>query len=351
MSTAPPSDDQSNVAEATATKIDAEKSDWSNLPKTHPLHHFGIALGGTEGILAGTDYNEMYGVELVPGTEDKPAPHTTLLILQKFLRANTGDLDQAKSQLSAALKWRKEYQPLKAVDEAFDGEKFRGLGYISKVKAATETKNEEDVVAYNIYGAAAKDSKKVFGDTDAFVRWRVAQMELTLAQLNLNNAEQTIPDYGKGPDPYTAINVHDYMSVSFFRQPAEIKASSSKLIDLFQRYYPETVSYKYFVNVPIVMQWMMGAMKALMSKDSIQRMTWMTYGNQLHTYLGSDVPKEYGGTGLPLEGNAITPRYAPVGAAVEATSTNQTDATHATPPEVTTASTAKRAGEPPITAE
>lgn len=23
------------------------------------------------------------------------------------------------------------------------------------------------------------------------------------------------------------------------------------------RYYPETVSYKYFVNVPMIMQWMM----------------------------------------------------------------------------------------------
>lgn len=97
----------------------------------------------------------------------KPAPHTTLLILQKFLRANTGDLELAKAQLLTALKWRKEYQPLKAMDEVFDGEKFRGLGYISKAKGATETKNEEDVVAFNIYGAAAKDSKKVFGDTDA----------------------------------------------------------------------------------------------------------------------------------------------------------------------------------------
>lgn len=54
------------------------------------------------------------------------------------------------------------------MDEVFDGEKFRGLGYISEVKGATETKNEEDVVAFNIYGAAAKDSKKVFGDPDAW---------------------------------------------------------------------------------------------------------------------------------------------------------------------------------------
>lgn len=105
------------------------------------------------------------------------------------------------------------------------------------------------------------------------------------------------------------IAVHDYLSVSFFRQPAESKASSQKIIDMFQRYYPETVSYKYVVNVPTIMQWMMGAMKMLMSKDSIQTMTWMTYGNQLYQYLGTDIPKEYGGTGATLAETAITPKY------------------------------------------
>lgn len=134
-------------------------------------------------------------------------------------------------------------------------------------------------------------------------------MELTLANLHLSSATKPIPDYGQGPDPYQAIQIHDYLSVSFFKQPAEIKASSSKIIDLFQRYYPETVSYKYFVNVPLVMQWMMGAMKMLMSKDSIQKMTWLTYGNQLVQYVGSDVPKEYGGKGEDLNVKAVTPKY------------------------------------------
>lgn len=134
-------------------------------------------------------------------------------------------------------------------------------------------------------------------------------MELTLAHLDLPNATSQIADYGEGLDPYQAIQLHDYQSVSFFRQPAEIKASSTKIIDLFQRYYPETVSYKYFANVPLLMQWMMGAMKALMSKDSIQKMTWTSYGNTLDQYLGKDVPKEYGGNGPALEGSAWTVKY------------------------------------------
>jgi hypothetical protein len=62
------------------------------------------------------------------------------------------------------------------------------------------------------------------------------------------------------------------------------------------------------------MQWMMGAMKALMSKDSIQKMTWMTYGSELHKYLGPDIAKEYGGSGPALTEVAKTPKYGAAGA-------------------------------------
>nr|POE78641.1 phosphatidylinositol transfer protein sfh5 [Quercus suber] len=271
--------------------------------------------------------------ELTPSFS-KPAPHTTLLILQKFLRANAGDLTAAKSQLINALKWRKEYNPLAAKAEVFPRSKFGGLGYITTVHGASETKNEADVATFNIYGATGKDIKATFGDTDAFVRWRVALMELTLEALNLPAATETIPDYGTGNgDPYQAIQIHDYQSLSFFRQPPEIRASSQKIISLFQAYYPETVSYKYFVNVPIVMQWMMGAMKAFMSKDSIQKMTWMTYGTDLHKYLGEGVAKEYGGTGRRLKETGKTVNYdnGSNDAAGAGTSSTATETTSATP--------------------
>lgn len=54
---------------------------------------------------------------------------------------------------------------------------------------------------------------------------------------------------------------------------------------------------------------MMGAMKALMSSDSIQKMTWMSNGKDLHTYLGSDIPQEYGGSRPSLEGSARTVKF------------------------------------------
>lgn len=50
-------------------------------------------------------------------------------------------------------------------------------------------------------------------------------------------------------------------------------------------------------------------MKAIMSKDSIQKMTWLTYGNTLHTYIGTDIPKEYGGTSASLKEKGLTPKY------------------------------------------
>lgn len=165
----------------------------------------------------------------------KQAPFTTLLILQKFLRANANDPVKAKQQLLEALKWRKSFKPLEAKEETFDQSKFGGLGFVIWLESVPDTKNEKDVAAFNIYGAAAKDFKHTFGDADAFVRWRVALMEITLAELHLDKAIKPIPDYGKGPDPYQAIQVHDYLSVSFWHQPAEIKSSSARIIDMFQK--------------------------------------------------------------------------------------------------------------------
>lgn len=84
------------------------------------------------------------------------------------MRANINDIPSARKQLLEALKWRKTYNPLAAKDEVFDASKFSGLGFVTTIKGAKETKNEEDTATFNIYGAAAKDPKKTFGDTDAY---------------------------------------------------------------------------------------------------------------------------------------------------------------------------------------
>lgn len=259
-------------------------------------------------LLESVGHNEVYGVELTPWQQGTELPVPQQIILQKFLRANAGDAVKAAEQLEAALEWRKEFQPLKTVDEVFDKSRFEGLGYITELKGVPGSTNSSDMGVFNIYGAV-KDNKTTFGDLDGFIRWRVALMEMTLAALHLDEAKTPLPDYGKGPDPYQAVQVHDYLSVSFLRQPPEVKAASSKTIQLFQQVYPETMAKKFFVNVPIYMQWMFAAMQLFMAKETVAKMKWMSYGSELHKDLGSDVPKPYGGTGPDLVAAGRTPKY------------------------------------------
>jgi len=114
-----------------------------------------------------------------------------------------------------------------------------------------DSPNKKDICTFNIYGAVT-DNTLTFGDLDGFMRWRIALMELTTQRLDLKSATVPIPDFGMGPDPYQAIQVHDYLNVSFLRQDPSAKAAAQKAIETFQAYYPETLSKKLFVNTPWV---------------------------------------------------------------------------------------------------
>lgn len=126
-------------------------------------------------------------------------------------------------------------------------------------------------------------------------------MELGVSKLELSNATSPIPDYGAGADPYQGIQVHDYKSVSFLRMDPRAKAASKKTIELLGAYYPETLSRKLFVNVPLVMQWMFGAMKLFVSRETVRKFCVLSYGSGVAGELGSGVPAEYGGESGKLD--------------------------------------------------
>ncbi|KAF2262614.1 phosphatidylinositol transfer protein SFH5 [Lojkania enalia] len=288
------------VEEATATVAAAQTSipgaptstqtgepTWPETTTDHPLTTF---FEFVPELTEQAAYNEVYGIIL-----SKTNPFHTKLILQKFLRANSNDLSKAKDQLLDTLKWRKEFQPSKAANEKHDPERFAGLGYILDLENVPDSANKKDIVTFNIYGAV-KDNKKTFGDLDGFLRWRVGLMERSVQKLGLETATQPIPDFGQGPDPYQGFQVHDYLQVSFIRMDPNAKAASKKTIETFQRYYPETLSRKFFVNVPVVMGWLFSAMKLFVAKETIKKFTVLSYGNQLAAELGPAVPNEYGGT-------------------------------------------------------
>ena len=145
--TTDPAKDEAKAAEGTTSE---------NKPAS-PFEKLAEKLGG---ILKEADYNEVYGVTL--GTSSHVP---TQIILEKFLRANTNDVDKAAGQLLDTLKWRKEYRPLEARDEVFNKEKFGGLGYITVLDNVPEEAGKNVVTTWNIYGAV-KDLKKTFGDID-----------------------------------------------------------------------------------------------------------------------------------------------------------------------------------------
>ncbi|KAK7398621.1 Phosphatidylinositol transfer protein sfh5 [Neonectria punicea] len=240
-------------------------------------------------IVSQAGHSEMWGVQL---SDIDHVP--TKVVLQKFLRANNNDVAAAEKQLTSALEWRKKMQPASLVTETFDKKKFNDLGFVTVHKAED---GKETIITWNIYGAV-KDNKATFGNVAEFIKWRAAIMELSVQKLNLAAVTEAIPEGGE--DPYQMIQVHDYLSVSFFRMDPAVKAASKETISVFSMAYPELLSQKYFVNVPAIMGWMFGAMKLFLAPATLRKFHPMTSGTTLATELKSIVsslPKEYGGQG------------------------------------------------------
>lgn len=134
-------------------------------------------------------------------------------------------------------------------------------------------------------------------------------MERSIALLHLNSAGEPIPDWDSEQptvDPYQSMQIHDYLQVSFFRTPGEVKNASKKTVELFQKYYPELLEKKFFVNVPFLMGWVYNAMKLLVARETFKKLIMLSYGQELAKHMGSDtIPTIYGGKGESLD-NAST---------------------------------------------
>ncbi|KAL6237608.1 CRAL-TRIO domain-containing protein [Aspergillus navahoensis] len=254
-------------------------------------------------ILSNTGHQEMWGVPLKHDATDIP----TINVLIKFLRANAGDLKAAEDQLSKALTWRKENDPIALADaskNSYDASKFKGLGYLTTYEC--EGKGDL-IVTWNIYGAVKKFDE-TFGDITEFIKWRAALMELAVQELKLDQATSVI-DYD-GEDPYQMIQVHDYLNVSFFRMNPNVKAATKRTIDVFSTAYPELLREKFFVNVPAIMGWMFAVMKVFVNQNTARKFHPISNGANLAKEfpagLAEKFPKPYGGAAPDLEGSART---------------------------------------------
>ncbi|WVQ95445.1 phosphatidylinositol transfer protein SFH5 [Kwoniella sp. CBS 9459] len=267
---------------------------WPELKQGHPLLQLHQKLPA---ILKEAEHDTIWGVTL---SADQPPAFPTLLVLQKYLRSVSNDVDQAATALAKTLKWRKDFglDGVNTVNKDEYGPDFDGLGYVTRVKHA----GEDEIVTWNVYGAV-KRLQDTFGDLDRFLRWRVALMERAISHLHLASTSTPIPDFGEGTDPHRIAQVHLYEGVSFLRMDPHVKAASKATIEIMSAHYPELLSRKFFVGVPLIMSWMFTAMKLIISAETAKKFVVISYKENLAAELGEagGVPSAYGGKGPDLK--------------------------------------------------
>ncbi|KAJ5995199.1 hypothetical protein N7481_002176 [Penicillium waksmanii] len=294
---------RNEVLPATATTVTAAEPEVAKPEEQKPqkpeyvtnVPSLGEFFDHLPAILTKTGHDEMWGVPL-KDTADIP----TVNVLIKFLRANEGNLAAAEDQLRKALEWRKQTNPLALIETGrYSATKYGGLGYLTTY----EQDGRPLVFTWNIYGAV-KDMSATFSDSDEFVRWRAALMELAVQDLKMKDAT-TVIDYDGEKDPYQMVQVHDYLNVKFFRMDPAVRTATKKTIDVFSTAYPELLREKFFVNVPSIMGWMFSAMKLILSRNTTRKFHPITNGaNLAHEFpaaIADKLPKTYGGKGSVLK--------------------------------------------------
>lgn len=231
-----------------------------------------------ETVTTEADYDEIYGYQLDPNGAFYDAAVLRTIAL-KFLKANDWDYNLAKTQLTSTLKWRKKFNPLSAGFREEHDKKFDVISYITWYP---ENPANEKVVTFNVYGNVT-DPAFIFGDLDAFLRWRVGIMEKGIQLLDMKD---TLNDY--------MVQLHDYKKLSFFRLDAHVKRGSKATIKLFQDYYPEVLSEKFFINIPFILSWVFNFVAKFVSEATRKKFK-VCDGMDVAKYLGDQVPKEYGG--------------------------------------------------------
>ena len=174
-------------SESAATNNATEKQpqvgpQFPELTSDHPLSKL---LQRLPSILESARYAEVYGVDI-----SNPNSGHTKNILQKFLRANSNDVAKAEEQLLGTLKWRREFNPLAALEEVHSRNKFYGLGYVTTLKSDGDLATQRDiVVSWNIYGAV-ESNEVTFGDVD---RYNDSQINACVSVKPTNNSVQLRP--------------------------------------------------------------------------------------------------------------------------------------------------------------
>ncbi|KAF5203849.1 Patellin-4 [Thalictrum thalictroides] len=176
----------------------------------------------------------LWGIPLLPSKGHEG----TDVILLKFLQAKDFKVNEAFEMLRKTLKWRKEFETDKILNEIIVSDlDLEGMTYMD----GTDRKGHP--VCYVIYGAFKENDlfRKTFGSEEKikdFLRWSVQIMEKNIQALGFKsggaNSIVQITDLKNSPGPGTK----------------EMRIASKKAYMLFQDNYPEIIYKNILVNVP-----------------------------------------------------------------------------------------------------
>ncbi|KAF9646226.1 CRAL/TRIO domain-containing protein [Thelephora ganbajun] len=221
----------------------------------------------------------LWGVPIDPSNPVGDARVSVVLV--KFLRARELNVENATNMMISTLKWREEFKTDEVVTEEFPQDLFGSVGHVfGKDKDGRP-------VTYNIYGGD-KDIAAVFADVPKFIRWRVQLMERGITLIDFTNVD-------------SMVQVHDYEGVGLRSRDANSKAAASQASKIFQDYYPEFLSKKFFINVPTFMTWIFWLFKPLISANTLAKMNVVGSGTAtisealLPVVDARELPKRYGG--------------------------------------------------------
>lgn len=246
------------------------------------------------GQLDNPEYDEIFGYRINVADKEYVDVLIRNEILLKFLAADGYDLDLAKERLINTFNWRNKFQPLSAAfDENFHVELVE-LGVITHFNKDVKLPNL-DIATWNLYGNL-KNPKKIFEKFGGklhkdlpgseFLRWRIGLMERALQLLDFTN-----------PDLNRIAQVHDYKNVSILRIDPGMRAATKEIIKIFGDNYPELLSTKFFVNVPLLAGWVFTFLKALgiITEETLRKFQVLNHGDLLKSFGADNLPIEYGG--------------------------------------------------------
>ena len=192
------------------------------------------------------------------------------IVLLKYIRAEELNLDKAADRIVDTLVFRADCK-IDGLKEAVLPDCYQGHDVISGL--------DVDGRPVMISRFGKMDLEKVFGDIEAFVRYRAKLMEEAMAKLSFKKGE-----------PEDLTQVHDYSGVPLIFQTSQVKDAVSAVTKVFADHYPETKGKTIFVNFPTAFAKLFKAFSIFIPERTLKK--FQILGENDHAQLFETIPAD-----------------------------------------------------------